>query len=190
MRNLKIRRANAENMRHELRLPLRDAVHRRAAPVMAAEDDGGGAKLGGDGLDGVRVGLEAEVLQVRRGACVAVAHAIEGDGAEAEGVEERDLVAPGEGAVREAVDQEDSAVLLGALWWVVDIGWVAELAIIERRSGGGRGGDEHTPSTTIDFRHHFVLPCLGRGDLLRHVGLDVGDVVSHFEVEKSLYTCV
>ena len=74
----KIRRRDAENMTHEVRVELRGAVHHHAAPVMAAEDDAGIAQFLGDACDAVRVVAEREVGEIGRGARFAVANAVDG----------------------------------------------------------------------------------------------------------------
>lgn len=124
-------------MADEPRLPLRNAIHRRAAPVVPAEHDARRAELLAQRLDGVGVRLEAEVAQVRRRARVAVAHAVECDAAEAEAGEERDLVAPGEGAVWEAVDQDRGALLLAAGDREVEVGWEDVVSWVGIVRGGG-----------------------------------------------------
>lgn len=61
-----VRRGDGEHGRDERRVPLRDAVDGRAAPVVAAEDELRDVQLAGDGGDGVGVGQEAVLSQVGR----------------------------------------------------------------------------------------------------------------------------
>lgn len=77
--HLEIRRADTKHMTDEPRLPLRNAVYSRTAPIMAAENNAGDAELGTNALDSVGVRFEAEVAQIVGGAGVAVAHAIQRD---------------------------------------------------------------------------------------------------------------
>lgn len=123
VKDTEVRRADAKHMRHEIGLPLRNPINRCTAPVVTAEDDRAHAELLADALDGVGVRFEPKVPQVVRGARVAVAHAVESQTAEAEILEERDLVAPGEGAVRKAVDQYRSALGVRGLGREVEVGW-------------------------------------------------------------------
>lgn len=136
LHHFKVRRAHAKHMRHERRLPLRNAIHRRAAPVMAPEHDGLRAEGLRDGLDGVSVRFEPEVAQVGGRARVAIAHAVERDAPEAQAREQRDLVAPSEGAVREAVDEDRGALLAGGAGGEVEVGWEAWLDLLELGDGG------------------------------------------------------
>lgn len=82
-----------------------------------AEESGEGSKSSTDGL--CAIGLE----RGRRGAA---AKAEEGgdEDAEAEALEERDLVAPGEVGVWPAVDEEDGASLKGGEGGEVEVVWV------------------------------------------------------------------
>lgn len=70
-------------MTDKVRVPLRYAIDCEASPVVTADDDLVHADRFGDAGDGVGVGFEAEVGEVRGTARVAVAHTVEGDAAEA-----------------------------------------------------------------------------------------------------------
>lgn len=87
------------------------------------------------------------------------------------------MVAPGEGAVWEAVDEDYGALLFFGLGWEVEVGWKTWSATVVY----WKTVEDSTPLTAIDLRDDFVLPCLGRGDFVGHLGLYVGDVVSHVE---------
>lgn len=127
-----------------------------AAPVVAAEEDGGGVRgdvvdEGGEGGGDFAVGVllfpgqglvclgmlggggvgGACLSGVLRGVGVAVAEHVGDDDAEVEGEEVGDLVAPAEGEVGVAVDEEDGA------------------------DGGGRGAEEVVPFVTVE-RHGVV----------------------------------
>lgn len=115
-----VRRSDTEHMRHKLWAPLRGPVDYDPSPVVSAEDDFRGADGFGDPGYGVGMILESEVLDFRGGACLAVAHAVNGDATEAQGEEHRDLVAPGEGYVWEAVDQDNGTALV-TLWCGVKV---------------------------------------------------------------------
>lgn len=119
-------------MRDQFRVPLRDTPDRRAAPVVAADDDPWDGELRGDARYGVGVGFEGVVFQVRGEARVAVAHGVEGDDAQTEGGQEGDLVAPSEGDVWVAVDEEDSASL-GAGGGGIPVVWIGSVSGFVRR---------------------------------------------------------
>lgn len=91
-------------MRHEFRIPLRDSIDNHTAPIMAADHNSRDVELGAERGDGVRVGFVGEVLQGRGCGSFAISHAVQGYAAEPQREENGDLVTPGEGYVREAVD--------------------------------------------------------------------------------------
>ena len=84
----------------------------------------------GDPADGIGVVFEPEVVEigdVRREPGLAVAHTVQRDTAEAEGEEERDLVAPSEGKVRPAVDEDYGGFVLAVRGQEVEVLWWRQL---------------------------------------------------------------
>jgi len=121
-----VRRADAEDVRDKVGIPLRDAIHGDSTlstrpsqfsstnkcgwvkdlthPIMATNDDLVHADAHRNARDGIGVRFEAKVLQVPRRPCLTIAHAVQRDAAESELQEQRNLVAPAERYVRKAVD--------------------------------------------------------------------------------------
>lgn len=117
-----------------------------AAPVVAEEDDVRGGEVGGEEGEVVGGALDGVCGEVGWGRGLAVADHVGGDDAEVEGEERGDLVAPAEGEVGEAVDEEDGGARGGA-------GRVGEeVVVVDAVEGGcfvldsGVGGGEFVGS--------------------------------------------
>lgn len=105
-------------MSHQLRTPLCNAVNRHTAPIMSTDDDTRDAELGTQSGDSEGMGFEAKVPEVVGGLGAAIAHAVKGDASESKRREQWDLIAPGEGNVWKAVDEESSAFMRADGWRV------------------------------------------------------------------------
>ena len=134
-------------------MPQRDAVDDHASPIVPAEDDAGAAELArelGNVVGDALAAVELDVFGDAGGGAgvdgggvgAAEAHEVRGDDAVAEREEEGNLVAPAEGEVGPAVDEEDGVgEALGGDTEEVVVAFLVQGGIFVGDAGVAVGGD-------------------------------------------------